>query len=147
MTLELARPQPQPVAPPVPPISVRDIWPQDAHAWVEEGKAVLVDVRTAEERKSIGYVPGSVHVAWQTGPHLLRNPTFLKELRSKVGSDAVILFICRSGKRSADAAAAAAKAGFGRIYNVLEGIEGDPDSSGARNTVNGWRFHGLPLSQ
>ncbi|MCP6565274.1 rhodanese-like domain-containing protein, partial [Klebsiella pneumoniae] len=43
------------------------ITPDQAWALVSAGDAVLVDVRTAEERKFVGHVPGSVHVAWATG--------------------------------------------------------------------------------
>jgi ribosomal silencing factor RsfS len=43
------------------------VAPRDAWALVSAGNAVLVDVRTAEERKFVGYVPDSVHVAWATG--------------------------------------------------------------------------------
>src|SRR5258708_30676391 len=33
---------------------------------VQAGQAVLVDVRTAEERKFVGQVPGTLHVPWAT---------------------------------------------------------------------------------
>ena len=42
--------------------------PVEAWCLVEQGHAVLVDVRTSEERKFVGYVPESIHVAWATGP-------------------------------------------------------------------------------
>jgi rhodanese-related sulfurtransferase len=103
-----------------------------------------VDVRTAEERKADGVVPIGIHVAWQTGPHFIRNPSFLRELKAKVATDGAILFICRSGLRSADAAVAAAKAGFRQVFNVRSGIEGDPDEHGRTGTLNGWRSEGLP---
>ena len=48
--------------------------PKDAWALVQAGDAVLVDVRTAEERKFVGLVPDSLHVAWATGTSLTRNP-------------------------------------------------------------------------
>lgn len=38
------------------------------------------DVRTAEERKFVGLVPGSVHVTWATGTSLTRNPRFTRDL-------------------------------------------------------------------
>ena len=127
-------------------VPVREIWPAEAHELLKNGRAVLVDVRTAEERKFDGFVPDSIHIAWQTGPHFIRNPGFLRELGAKVAKDVALLFICRSGVRSADAAAAAARAGFKQVYNVQSGIEGDPDEQGRRGTVNGWRSEGLPLA-
>ena len=123
------------------------ISPVDAWALVEAGRAVLVDVRSNEERKFVGYVPGSVHVAWATGTALTRNPRFLRELEAKVGKNDVVLLLCRSGKRSALAAEAATKIGFAAAFNVSEGFEGDLDADGRRGRVGGWRLHGLKWVQ
>jgi rhodanese-related sulfurtransferase len=120
-----------------------------AHAWalVQRGEARLVDVRSAEERKFVGQVPGSLAVPWATGTALTRNPRFVRELEAKVRKDEVVLLLCRSGKRSALAAEAAAKAGFTQVFNVLEGFEGEIDADGQRGKSGGWRFHGLPWVQ
>jgi rhodanese-related sulfurtransferase len=123
------------------------ISPQDAWALFSSGEAVLVDVRSAEERKFVGYVPDSVHVAWATGTSLNRNPRFVRELEAKTGKDAVVLLLCRSGNRSALAAEATAKAGFTQVYNVLEGFEGELDAQKQRGRQNGWRHHDLPWVQ
>lgn len=122
--------------------------PRDAWRVVQAGAAVLVDVRSAEERHFVGQVPGSLHVAWATGTSLTRNPRFVKELEAKAGkSGRPVLLLCRSGKRSAAAAEAAARAGLVGVFNVLEGFEGDLDDTGQRGHFNGWRFHGLPWTQ
>lgn len=127
------------------------VHPTIAWALVQAEQAVLVDVRTAEERKFVGHVPGSVHVAWATGTALTRNPRFVRELESKLGrnggKDAVALLLCRSGKRSVLAAEAAAAAGFVHIFNVLEGFEGEIDAAQQRGKDDGWRYHGLPWVQ
>lgn len=123
------------------------ISPADAWTLVIEGRAVLVDVRTAEERKFVGHIPETLHVAWMTGTAMNRNPRFVKELEAKVRKDTVVLFLCRSGKRSAAAAEAAAKAGFTNAFNILEGFEGDLDERQRRGGVGGWRFHDLPWVQ
>lgn len=123
------------------------IAPRDALSLVESGHAMLVDVRSAEERKFVGYVPGSVHVAWATGTSLTRNPRFARELEAKTGKDVVVLLLCRSGNRSALAAEAATKAGFSNAFNVLEGFEGQLDEQQRRGTQDGWRFLGLPWVQ
>lgn len=124
------------------------LYPQEAWSLVEAGVARLVDVRTVEERKFVGHVPGSLHVAWQSGTALLRNPRFLRELEGKAGGkDAVIVLLCRSGKRSAAAAEAATRAGFSQVFNVLEGFEGDLDEQNRRGDVGGWRHHRLPWQQ
>ena len=57
------------------------------------------------------------------------------------------VLLCRSGKRSAQAAEAAAKAGFRHVFNVLEGFEGELDARQQRGHADGWRFHGLPWVQ
>ena len=125
--------------------------PATAWALVQAGEAVLVDVRSAEERTFVGQVPGSLHVAWATGTALTRNPRFVRELEARLaphgGKEAVALLLCRSGKRSVLAAEAAAKAGFSHVFNVLEGFEGELDAKHQRGHGDGWRFQGLPWSQ
>jgi rhodanese-related sulfurtransferase len=121
--------------------------PRDAWALVQQGHAVLVDVRTTEERKFVGHIPGTAHVAWATGTSLTRNPRFARELEAKVRKDETVLLLCRSGKRSALAAEVAAKAGFTRVFNVLEGFEGEIDETQQRGKADGWRFRGLPWVQ
>lgn len=123
------------------------LYPPEAWALVEAGAVTLVDVRTAEELKYVGRVPGSAHVAWQTGPALIKNPRFLRELESKANRDAVLVLLCRSGKRSAAAAKAATEAGFTQVFNVLEGFEGDLDTQQQRGDSGGWRHWGLPWVQ
>lgn len=123
------------------------VTPQDAWALLQSGEAQLIDVRTAEERKFVGHVPETKHVAWMTGLSLSRNPRFVKELESKAGKDDIVLLLCRSGKRSAAAAEAAAKAGFKNVFNILEGFEGDLDEQQRRGAFNGWRNAGLPWIQ
>ncbi|PKO43425.1 MAG: rhodanese [Betaproteobacteria bacterium HGW-Betaproteobacteria-3] len=127
------------------------VSPQLAWDLTQAGEAVLVDVRSGEERKFVGHVPGSVHVAWATGTNLTRNPRFVRELEAKLadcgGKDATALLLCRSGKRSVLAAEAATKAGFTHVLNVLEGFEGEIDNHQQRGHGDGWRFRGLPWVQ
>lgn len=123
------------------------VVPEDAWKLFISGQAHLIDVRTVEERKFVGHVPNTFHIAWQTGPALIKNPWFLRELENKLPKDSVILFLCRSGKRSAAAAATATKAGFTRVFNVREGFEGDLDEHQQPGAVSGWRQRGLPWVQ
>ncbi len=122
---------------------------EPAKAWnlYSSGLAVLVDVRTAEERKFVGHVPGSLHVAWATGTGLIRNPRFVRDLEAKAPKDAVLLLLCRSGRRSVLAAEAATPAGFGSVFNILEGFEGEIDEHNRRGRRGGWRSHDLPWIQ
>jgi rhodanese-related sulfurtransferase len=121
--------------------------PEVAWKLFQERKAVLVDVRTPEELSYVGRVPRALHVTWATGVAQVRNPRFLHELESKVSKDAVVLFLCRSGKRSAAAAEAATSAGYHSAFNVLEGFEGDLDEHHRRGGLDGWRHRGLPWVQ
>lgn len=126
------------------------VTPRQAWQLVSQGLALLVDVRTAEERKFVGHVPGSAHVPWATGTALARNPRFVRELAAllaKQPQPAIALLLCRSGKRSVLAAEAAAAAGFTHVFNVLEGFEGEIDAHLHRGGSDGWRFHGLPWVQ
>jgi rhodanese-related sulfurtransferase len=123
------------------------VTPNQAWALVQQGKAVLVDVRTAEERKFVGVAPRSVHVAWATGIGMVRNANFVRDLEAKAKKTDVVLLLCRSGKRSALAAEEAAAAGFTQVYNVLEGFEGDLNDDSQRGTFEGWRYRGLPWVQ
>ena len=121
--------------------------PKLAWALMEAGEAVIVDVRTTEERKFVGHVPGSLHVAWASGTAMTRNPRFVRELEAKTAKEATVLLLCRSGKRSDLAAEAAAKAGFTNVFNVLEGFEGEIDEQRHRGSLGGWRAHDLPWVQ
>ena len=123
------------------------VAPHAAWELVSRGEAVLIDVRSGEERKFVGHVPGSQHVAWATGTALTRNPRFVRELESKLRKDQPALLLCRSGKRSALAAELAAKACFTSVFNVLEGFEGELDADQHRGGQDGWRFRGLPWIQ
>jgi len=123
--------------------------PAQAWALVQAGLARIVDVRSPEELRFVGQVPGSLSVPWATGTALTRNPRFVRELEAKLGGDktATVLLLCRSGKRSVLAAEAASKAGFSNVFNVLEGFEGELNASQQRGKTDGWRFQGLPWSQ
>jgi rhodanese-related sulfurtransferase len=124
-----------------------NVTPHEAMELVAAGVARIVDVRTPEERKFVGYVPDSVHVAWMTGTSMTRNPRFVRELEGKTRKDEVLLFLCRSGQRSAAAAEAATRAQFQNAFNVVEGFEGELDQRKQRGATSGWRFSGLPWIQ
>jgi rhodanese-related sulfurtransferase len=124
------------------------LTPQEAYEVMREvPEAKLVDVRTRAELEWVGRIPGAVEVELLTYPGSKPNPDFIRQLEQQVGKDAPVMFICRSGGRSHNAAMLAQQAGYAECYNVLEGFEGDRDSAGHRNTQGGWRFAGLPWMQ
>lgn len=123
------------------------VHPKEAWYLVQNGLATLIDIRSKEELTFVGLVPNSTHIAWATGTNLTRNPRFVKEVEAKFKKDQTLLLICRSGKRSAEAATVLTKAGFQQVFNVLEGFEGNLDSNQQRGRLGGWRFHRLPWQQ
>jgi rhodanese-related sulfurtransferase len=125
------------------------LTPKEAHEVLQQGGgAKLVDVRTRAELDWVGRVPGALEVELLTWPGSRPNPEFVKQLEQQVpDKDTPLLFLCRSGGRSHNAAMLAMQAGYSDTYNVLEGFEGDKDDSGHRNTTGGWRANGLPWSQ
>jgi rhodanese-related sulfurtransferase len=124
------------------------LTPQEAHEiWRNTPGAKLVDVRTRAEWDYVGRIPGAVEVELLTYPGNRPNSAFVAELEHQVNKEAPVMFICRSGGRSHNAALLAKQAGYADCYNVLEGFEGDRDESGHRNTKGGWRKAGLPWTQ
>jgi rhodanese-related sulfurtransferase len=124
-----------------------NVTPNEALELLNAGAARLMDVRTPEERKFVGYVQDSVAVPWATGTAFTRNPRFIRELEGKARKDEVLLFLCRSGSRSILAAEAASRAQFHQAYNILEGFEGELDPQHRRGGNDGWRYRGLPWVQ
>ena len=124
------------------------LTPAEAYeVWRNAPGAKLVDVRTRAEWDWVGRVPGAVEVEIMSYPGNRPNPAFIEELEKKVPKDALVMFLCRSGGRSHNAAGFATQAGYANCYNVLEGFEGDKDAQGHRNTTGGWRAAGLPWTQ
>ena len=125
------------------------IFPSEAQTLLKAfPNARLIDVRTRPEWDYVGRVPGSILIEWTTYPAGTRNPAFLDELKAAADDPhAPLLFFCRSGQRSDNAARAAAAAGFTMAFNVLEGFEGPKDTQGHRGTLGGWRKAGLPWIQ
>jgi len=122
------------------------VTPPEAWQLFSEGRARLVDVRTPAEFKFVGSVPGSVNIEWR-GADILPTAMFLSSLRQVARQSETVLLLCRSAVRSHSAATAAAKAGYSRVYNVLEGFEGQRNLDGHRSETDGWRRHGLPWLQ
>jgi len=126
------------------------VSPHEAFEWLQlDPRARLVDVRTRAELDWVGRpLVGDgqyVHIEWSRYPGGVPNVEFIDQLTQAVASaDTPVLFLCRSAARSKLAAVAAAQAGFGSAYDLLEGFEGDKDGNGHRKTVTGWCFRGLP---
>jgi len=131
-----------------------DLTPRQAWELLAgDDAALLVDVRTDAELAYVGVPDTSeldrdlITVAWERFGDGARNPDFTGQLRAAgARPDTPLVFLCRSGARSAAAARAATAAGLGPAYNVLEGFEGGLDHDGHRGR-DGWRAEGLPWRQ
>ena len=123
--------------------------PAEAHELSKADEdAVIVDVRTKAELSFVGRIPDAVEVEWLDYPGRLINESFIQDLKDAgLKEENPVMFICRSGVRSHNAALLAKNSGFQQAFNVLEGFEGDPNEEGQRSSHNGWRFSGLPWSQ
>jgi rhodanese-related sulfurtransferase len=126
-------------------------------AWTilsEQPSAILVDVRTRPEWNYVG-LPDLAEIGkkpalleWQIFPSMQLNPDFVATLSGAIADkDAALLFLCRSGARSAAAAKAMTAAGYSTCLNVADGFEGPLDAQARRGAAAGWKAVGLPWRQ
>ena len=126
----------------------------------DDKNAILIDVRTDAELAFVGKVDAvdfdnrMVLISWQNFPAMTINPRFdailEKTLQEKFGDDkknSQLIFMCRSGARSSQAAIHATQLGYKNCFNLIAGFEGDIDSAGHRSNINGWKFNNLPWRQ
>ena len=129
---------------------MQPLLPLEAHQFIRDNPdALFIDCRSDAEFFFVGHATGAIHVAWYDAPDWEINPHFVGEVRklSAHVNERPVVLICRSGKRSAEAAAALEQAGFSRVYNVTHGFEGDLNHERQRGKINGWRHDGLPWEQ
>ena len=132
-----------------------DVAPAIAWKILSELKdAVLIDCRTRAEWNYVGLpdletlAKKAALIEWQVFPSMQPNPEFVAALSGAMpDKDAPLLFICRSGARSAAAAKAMTAAGYSTCLNVADGFEGPLDAQAKRGTAGGWKAAGLPWRQ
>lgn len=133
----------------------------------EGDNMLFVDVRTRAEVNFLGmptvadanipYMKLSEWYAWDNKKSNFKmelNEEFLPLIKQRLqakglNEDSKVVFICRSGSRSAAAANLLAKAGYKNVYTIVDGYEGDKAKSGnnkGQRVVNGWKNNGLPWS-
>lgn len=131
-------------------VSANDAW----SALAKHAAAQLIDVRTQAEWAFAG-VPSldtlgktTKMISWKFYPKFDLNPDFISQLEQAVpDKNAPLYFLCKTGGRSADAAIAAAAAGYTQCYNIEGGFEGDFNANHQRGQVNGWKASRLPWQQ
>lgn len=141
---------------------------RDAYEMVQKSpeKVLFVDVRTQSEVEFVGMASNvDANI-----PYVLENisewdakkNTFAKTPNSGfqaaiekllaakgLGKNDPIILMCRSGSRSAKAAALLHQLGYTRVYSVVDGFEGDTAKDGTQKgqrVVNGWKNAELPWS-
>ena len=122
-----------------------ELTPQEAFEVLQQQDYVLVDVRSKAELDLVGRVPSAVHIEWAFYPGMVANAEFASQLQAQVDKNQTIVFMCRTGGRSHNAAVVANGLGY-KAYNMLEGFEGDANAEKQRTLINGWKHAGLPWS-
>ncbi len=121
------------------------LMPMEANALLENKASVkLIDVRSTAELDLVGKVPGAIHIEWAFYPGMMPNPGFSKQLEAQVKKDDLVIFMCRAGNRSHNAAITAYGLGYNDAYNMLEGFEGHTNENKQRTLINGWKHASLP---
>jgi rhodanese-related sulfurtransferase len=103
------------------------------------GQLTIVDVRTPDEWRQTGVAPGAKRVDMHMAGGA---PAFLDGILQAVGGDraAPIALICRTGNRSAKAAAYLRSQGFTHVEDIGEGMAGSAKGQG-------WLKRGLPVEK
>ncbi len=137
--------------------SVRAVSPSEAYGILSRNpRAILVDVRSSMEFLFVGHPVGAVHVPWIDEPDWEINPNFVADVRKLLlggvrggaaPGDALVILICRSGKRSHEAGKRLIEQGIANVCHIDEGFEGELNEHHQRSSLGGWRFHGLPWEQ
>ena len=149
------------------------VTPNEAYEmWKANPEGVhIIDVRTFEEYIFVGHAdmarnipllfpkfelpaankpgvappPGKVPAGCSGVP----NPEFIPSVKSRFAPTDTLLMMCSTGGRAAMAVNQLAKAGFVKVYNIINGLEGDrvndPGSVyHGKRMRNGWKNCGLP---
>lgn len=121
------------------------LTPTEVFEAISQDSAIkLVDVRSRAELELVGRVPLAMHIEWAFYPGMVANPEFSDQLQKQVDKDSTVIFMCRTGGRSHNAALLAQKLGYNKVYNMLEGFEGEANERKQRTLINGWKHAGLP---
>jgi len=117
-------------------------------------KVKILDCRTPEEYVFLGHpdmahnIPSSVWTGvWNSEKKsfdLKENPDFEAEAKKRFKEDDTIMIMCRSGNRSATSVNRLTKAGFTKVYNIIDGFEGDKVKDeesyyNGKRMKNGWK--------
>jgi rhodanese-related sulfurtransferase len=123
-----------------------ELTPREAFDVLQQDPAtVLVDVRSKAELDLVGKIPAAINIEWAFYPGMVPNKEFATQLLTQVDKNLTVIFMCRTGGRSHNAAAVAQQLGY-KACNMLEGFEGESNTLKQRTQINGWKHAGLPWS-
>ncbi len=121
------------------------VTPREAFALLQaDPRVILIDVRSQAELDLVGRIPSTLNIEWAFYPGMVANPDFASQLQAQVDKNLTVIFMCRTGGRSHNAAVVADKLGYDHVYNMLEGFEGEANELKQRTLINGWKHAGLP---
>jgi len=136
---------------------VKEINSTKAYSILQQsGNSVLIDVRSSMEYEYVGHPINAIHIPIKESPDWEIRTDFINNVRSELEkkfpdiqnlSEVHIILLCRSGKRSGQAAVMLESEGYKNIINIIDGFEGDKDANDHRSVINGWRFNKLPWEQ
>lgn len=142
-------------------MAVKQITPKEAFDLLKKDKnSALVDVRTFEEFNLVGLADPDhfddrmVLLPWLLFPEMSSNHEFdanlensLKKIFGNAIEEVQIIFTCKTGGRSNEAANYALNLGYKNCYNLTSGFEGDLNQFSQRGKINGWKAENLPWRQ
>lgn len=121
------------------------IQPEEAQSLMAEGWTYL-DVRSEAEFEA-GHPVGAYNIPLLHlgASGMVPNASFLAQVEAAFPKDTKLVLGCKSGGRSARAAAMLLQAGFEHVVDQGAGFIGKTDPFG-RVTEQGWQPRGLPVS-
>ena len=136
---------------------IKEINSTEAYSILQKSEnAVLIDVRSIMEYEYVGHPGNAINVPIKEPPDWEIRIDFINNIKSELTkkfpniqnlSEIHILLLCRSGKRSEQAALMLESEGYKNTINITDGFESDKDVNGHRSVINGWRFNKLPWKQ
>ncbi len=142
-------------------MNVIEIEPIDSWDLLKKSEnSVLIDVRTIPEFSFVGTVSldklnkDVLLIPWRVYPDMKIDEKFNIKLThilkgkfpNQENGNIALLFICRSGARSLEAASSMSKLNY-KCYNVKNGFEGDLNKDSQRGKLNGWKANNLAWRQ
>jgi rhodanese-related sulfurtransferase len=102
----------------------------------EDPTSIMIDVRTAEEwAEGIAKCDSTppIFLSLYTGTARILNENFIDDFKAlELPEDMTLLFLCKSGGRSAMAAELVSELGYTKCINIIDGY-------------TGWKAHNLPI--